>query len=63
MSNRNLINGIRRKSERDCSGLRNYEPPSDVQVFRIINGQKELIRIEPPTKFIPPNFNGGKREK
>jgi hypothetical protein len=66
MTSHNLINGIRRKSEKRCAGLRNYEEPTNVKVFKLNkHGEMELIRIEPPTKEpdMSGYFNGRKGKK
>ena len=54
-----LVSGIKRKAERACDGLRNYEPPTEVRVFKLNEqGNMELIRIEQPTELPITGFNG-----
>lgn len=46
-----LVSGTKGRKELNCNDLRDYSPPSEVIVYKIINGEKVQVGTQPPTFF------------
>lgn len=58
-----LVSETKSKTERNCDNLRTYAEPSEVRIFKMIDGKLTLVATQPPTYFEEPKFNNGKKKQ